>query len=195
MQSDILFRLFTLERVARTFLRLDTEGVVVSDKRIGWDTGGPMRWRDLAKIRAIRFGLSPVPRGKVNGVCEITFVNGLVLSVLSHSQMGLFDEERRRDFGAFVRTLHERLSRDDKSRIDFYSGSRGSKRIFAMIFAAMAVVVVGWLFYFLAGTLGFMGVLISLAVAAALGLPLIRVMASNTGEAYNPDSISERLLP
>jgi len=195
MQSDILFRLFTLERAARTFLRLDTEGVVVGENRIGWDTGGPMRWRDLAEIRAIRLGLSPVPRGKVNGVCEITFVNGLVLSVLSHSQMGLFDEERRRDFGAFVRTLHERLSNVDKSRIDFYSGNRGPKRIFAVIFAAMAVAVVGWLFYFLPGKLGFMGVVVSLAVAVVFGLPLIRVMASNTGEAYNPDSIPERLLP
>ena len=115
--DDAWFGLCCKEGAGRgMFLRHKDEGVGLVGRSLRWMADGEEWERPLSEIRAIRLGLSPVPPARTAGVCEITFLDGEMLSIMSSTPFGQYDRTRTADYRDFVAALHARI--DDETRAE-----------------------------------------------------------------------------
>jgi len=98
------------------------EGVTLDRRCIQWESGGSRPYRDIASIQLWPFAGDD---GPPVGRCDIRFVNGDRLRILSMGRMGAITRERDTAYGAFLCRLHAELDEEARARIAFLDGIQG----------------------------------------------------------------------
>jgi hypothetical protein len=161
-QRDVNYDLFVHEVGTAIVLRYADQGVRLVGNRIGWRVGGADKELPLSDIAAIHLTteVSSPTTSLGTSVCQISFKNGAVLSVMSTNSLGLDKAGFAARYRAFVTDLHARLNSEQRALIAFSAGRGGVRYGFALL----ATVLLG------------VGVIAIVVFGAALGILKLRTL-------------------
>ncbi len=187
--------LFLREGAGRFYWKLDNQGVLLSDDTLRWEHDGMPRERAFTDILSIRLQTAHVHKSGDIGVCQITFRDGLILTLQSSDARGYADDARAQAYAGFVRDLHARLMAFRPRDIRYLAGN--SERWHML---GIAVLVVAGLFFVGLPLALFLyvrswEVLGILATGAAFVWPVARVVQRNAPRDYAPTHVPDEMLP
>lgn len=172
--------------------RVLDQGVTLTRDRMAWAISGQAQEARYTSVAMVRLHTGGVPDAAI-AMCEITFVDGYVLTVFNGNSGNTPDSAQADIYRAFVRDLHARLAAS-KASVQYIAGFPG-RHYKGLVVAVSAAVL---LFIVLPVVLLFMTgdpkVLYLLFVGAGLAWPMIKIGKTNVPATYNPKAIPGELL-
>ena len=166
------------------------EGVGLGQRSIQWESGSSRRFHDIASIQVWPFYSGDAPEF---GRCDIRFVDGGHLRILSMGRLGAITRERDTAYAAFLYRLHAALDPEARARIAFLDGMQSGVGMMLVVVLFCGPPIVFSLYA--ASTRGPIWLFgLAPAVAAIVGLSFWYKRRTRPS-LYSPDCIPAGVLP
>lgn len=170
-------------------LRLDAAGVTFTSER-------ETRTIAFHEIRSIRLQTTFAQATETAiGICQIRFGEYRKLTIFSGDSRGVYDADQRQHYIDFVRDLHRRIPKEDRTRIAFNGGLSETRHMVlsaAMIAGAALFGVLPLVLLVLVPSFHTLGLAVTAGGFVYAGW---RAWDKNRPEGYTPDYVPEELLP
>lgn len=193
--SPAHYNLYLRDGRKKFFFRYHDEGIVLDDKGLACTLYGIEQKQPYENIVSVRLQMTSIPKSDALYTCTIGFRDGRQIAIANASKYGSAEDQRTVLYGQFVRDLHKRIPKPERSRIRFYAGNTESQQrilIATLVIAGLFFVGLPLALLLYIQKLEVLGVLLT---GAAFIYPLWRSANANEPRTYHSKYLPDELVP
>lgn len=189
------YNLYLRDGRKKFFFRYHDEGIVLDGNGLAYTLYGIEQKQPYENIVAVRLQMTSMPKADALYTCTIAFRDGRQTAIANASKYGSAEDQRTALYGRFVRDLHKRIPKPERSRIRFRAGNTESQQrilIATLVIAGLFFVGLPLALLLYIQKLEVLGVLLT---GAAFLYPLWRSANANEPRNYHSEYLPDELVP